>query len=417
MLSRFRGYESVVGLVALVSALGSASCGGAPEPVKTAATDSAKKTAEETKPAAPSDASKAGDKPVDNGADKPADKPAAQEPQPAKPREKFAVANVEFMDADERKKVTFGGKDLSAEACMLDTSVPDMKDEWFSNAMRGMAAAPDGSLYVIDNNKMVRHYIPQAGDSCKLGIDATFGDKGILKLPEDPERLFVLADGTLVANSWNSSQKIVNGKVESFNCHVDEIFADGKSGMQRAMDQLRRIDISGGCKETEWKYTGWEPPKPEKGKDPISYSVQRVIPWDKDFLLHVSLVGDHYLGIHSADGKLKVKIGKDANKDKDVKEGEDICWAADMGKCSSGLCVLDSNCRRLTSFDPKKGSMVESIKLRDLLGLSYPWPVAMVSTTGFTYIAVTNPEIKPLDAPKDAKEISHALIFRVKGLN
>jgi hypothetical protein len=114
---------------------------------------------------------------------------------------------------------------------------------------------------------------------------------------------------------------------------------------------------------------------------------------------------------------LKVKLGKDRDKDKNLRDGEDICWAADMGKCAAGLCVLDSNCRKLSAWDTKKGAMIDAVPVGDLIGLVYPWPVALVSAKGVTYIGVTNKEKQAEDAPKDAKEVNYALIFRIKGLN
>jgi hypothetical protein len=61
--------------------------------------------------------------------------------------------------------------------------------------------------------------------------------------------------------------------------------------------------------------------------------------------------------------------------------------------------------------------MIDSANLSDMIGLFYPWPVALVSTKGVSYLGVTHKEKKPDNAPENAKEISHALIFRIKGLN
>lgn len=415
MLSRFRHYGWNIGSFVALSAAIVAGCGGAADTAKTPPIDTAKKATGDAKPTSTADATKPAD--AEAKTDKPADKPTPPVVKPSAPKEKFALPNVEITPAEDRKKLVLAGKELSAEACLLDTSVPEMKDEWFSNALRGFAAAPDGSLYAIDNDQKIRHYIPEPGDTCKLAIDASFGDKGLLKLPEDPERIMVLDDGTLVITAWRKLHKYVGGKIESVDCDVKDVFPDGKTGFWHSGDEAKRVDIAAACKETEWKYKGWDAPKPEKGKDPEKFSIQSIRPWEKDFLVHMTIKGDHYLGIHSPDGKLKIKLGKDREKDKNLRDGEDICWAADIEKCAAGLCVLDSNCRRLSAWDPKKGEMIEAVEVGELIGLFYPWPVALVSTKGVSYMAVTNKEKKPENAPKDAKEFSHALIFRIKGLN
>lgn len=413
MLSRFRHYGWSIGSFAALSAALIAGCGGAADTAKTPPADTAKKATVDAKPASTADETKPAE--ADAKTDKPADKPAAIKP--GAPKERFALPNVEFSSPEDRKKVVLGGKEVSAEACLLDTSVSAMKDEWFANALRHMAAAPDGALYVYDQDKKVRRYVPEPGDTCKLAIDASFGEKGILTFPEDLEQMIVLADGTLVVLGWQKIYKYIGGKIETIDCRIKDLFPDGKTAFSHFSDEVKRVDIAAECKETEWKYKGWVAPKPEAGKDPQTYSVQSIRPWDKDLLIHMSISGSHYLGIHSTDGKLKMKMGKDREKDKNVKDGEDICYAADMGKCAPGLCVLDSNCRRLSAWDPKKGEMIDSVELSDLLGLFYPWPVAFVSTKSVSYMGVTHKEKKAEGAPEDAKEISHALIFRIKGLN
>ncbi len=400
-MSGLRHYGLIIGSLMVVA------CGGAAETPKTPVADAkVANTAEQKKPA---DVAAKTDKPSE---------PAAPEVKPAPPKEKFALPNVEFTPAGEREKLTLGGKEISAEVCLLDTSVPEMKDEWFSKALRSMAAAPDGSLYVLDNAFKVRHYIPAAGDTCKLAIDMAFGDKGLLTFPSEVERLSVLDDGSIFAYSFTKSYLYKAGKVEPLDCRLTALNSDGKTGFEYFMGDARLVgDVTGGCAVTDWKYQGWDAPKPEKGKDPGKWSVLSMQQWDKDILVTMNLEGDHFLGIHSQDGKLKVKFGKNRDKDKNVKEGEDICWAADADKCSAGLCVLDSNCRMLSAWDPKNGSMIDSVPVDKLLGVFYPWPVALVPVKGVSYLAVSHKEKQPEDAPKDAIKMNLGMIFRIKGLN
>ncbi|MBK9259675.1 MAG: hypothetical protein IPM54_07515 [Polyangiaceae bacterium] len=407
MLSRFRHCGMLMCLFAVVGAGAVAGCGGAGETTKTPVA--------ETKPAVTveEETPDVGEAKSDASVDKTA--PAKVEPTP--PKERFALPNIEIDRAEDREKVAIGGKEVSAEACLLDTTVSEMKHEWFSDAIRGLVAAPDGALYVFDHEKKVRRYVPEAGEICKLAIDAAFGEKGILQFPTELDRITMLDDGTLVGLGRGKIHKYLGGKFESIDCNVDDLFPDGKLGFDHFADEIRKIDVAAECKETDWKYKGWVAPKPEKGKNPEKYNVQSVRPWGKDYLVHMTIWGSHYLGIHSPDGKLKVKLGRDRDREKNVKDGEDICWAASTEKCAAGLCLLDSNCRRLSAWDPNKGTMIDTVELSDLLGVFYPWPVAIVSAKGAMYMAVSHKEKKPENAPKDAKDVSHALIFRIKGLN
>ena len=415
MFSRLARYQWISNVFLPAAVAVTSACGGSSEPVKTPAADTAKKPADAGNPA-PAEDKKPVEAEVKN--DKPADKPVT-EPKPTAPKERFALPNVAFDPPEDRKKITFGGKDVTAEACLLDTSVPELKDEWFANALRNMVAAPDGSIYLTDQDKKVRHYTPEPGETCKLAIDPKFGDKGMLAFPEEPERLTVLADGTLVVIGFNKFYKYVGGKVETVECKLHDLLPDGKSGFYRFVDDVRRIDDVATCKETDWKFKGWDAPKPEAGKQAEKWSVSRIMSWDKDYLLTMTMRGDYYLGIHSPDGKLKVKFGKDREKDKNLKDGEDICHVADAGKCAAGLCVLDGNCRQFTVWDPKKGTMIDSVPVSDLIGVFYPWPVAFAATKGFTYMGFTvkEKEMEGEAAKPSDKIPSYGVIFRVKGLN
>ncbi len=411
MLACFSRGQSLVSVLSLVTVSVLAACGGSSEVTKTPAVETAKTAAPETKSAPPVDEKKA--------AEVKTDKPAPKEDKPALPKERFALPNIEIRAAADKKPVKLNGKEIIAEACLMDTSVPDMQSDWFSDALRHMVMAPDGSIYVTDQDKNVRHYIPEPGETCKLAIDPNFGNKGIMKFPEAPERLSVLTDGTLVVMGFEKTHKYVGGKVETSDCRIREIAPDGKTAFYYFVDQASRIDIAGGCKETPWKYTGWELTKEDKAKDSQIWGILKIRPWEKDLLMLMTLRGSHYIGVQGQDGKLKRKLGKDSAKDKNVKEGESICHATDVSSCAGGICLIDSNCKRLSIWDPQKGALVDTTDIGDVLGIFMPWPVAIASAAkGTTYIGVTAKEPrgdKPMTA--DSKEISHAVIFRVKGLN
>lgn len=410
-LARYQVNSSVLAL-ALVSVV---ACGGAGDPVKTPDAEAKKKAVDNAKHA-PTNVQPPARADVKN--DKPAEK-RTTDSNPATPKERFALPNISLDPPEARRKITFGGQRLTAEACWLDTSVPELEDEWFPNPLRHLVASPDGSIYLTDQHNKVRHYIPEPGEVCKLAIDPSFGEKGLLTLPEDPKSLTVLPDGTLAVMGLNKFYKYIGGKAETIDCKVHDLFPDGKTGFSYRDDHVWRVDVPASCQETEWKFTGWDPPKAVPGQDSGKWLVSRVRPWNGDYLLFTSMHSDHYLGIHSPDGTLKIKIGKYREKLKNANETEDICHPADAGKCAAGICVLDYNCRKLTAWDPKNGKLIDSVLLGDLIGVYYPWPVAFASTKGFTYIGVTVEAKKDRDkTPKsDAKKISYGAVFRVKGLD
>jgi len=121
--------------------------------------------------------------------------------------------------------------------------------------------------------------------------------------------------------------------------------------------------------------------------------------------------------VHGRDGKLKFRVGK-PGADKKKMEGEQICWARDADTCAAGLCVLDSNCRRLSAWDAKKGTLVDAVDINELLGVFYSWPVDLVMAKGgVSYLAISHKEKGPENPPKDYKDMSVGMIFRIKGLN
>lgn len=389
----------VASFACLVSACGG---GGQDAPVKTPV-DTAKTEPAKTPAAA--------EKPVE-AAPKPEDKsaPAAETPKkPAGPKEKFALPNVKFDVDAESRKVSLGGKALTAEACLLDTSAPDMTHEWFNQAIRGLVAAKDGSLYVLDHEQKVRHYLVEPGETCKLALDPSFGAHGVFTLPTPADSISILDDGTIAAYTLGKLMRIQGGKVDSLNCSVKSVNGGGKTGFNFFGSEAEKVEIGTECKATSWKFAGW--PTGEKGA-----SVQFIQEMGKDVLVAASIEGTHYVAIHGADGKLKIKVGKDREKDK-AKDEELICWARDAKPCAAGLCIVDSNCRKMTAYDVKKGTLVGSIEIGNLLGLHYPWPSALVVGKGVSWIAASNKLVRPADAPKDAPDVNVGLIFRVKGLD
>ncbi|MDC0749646.1 hypothetical protein [Polyangium mundeleinium] len=387
--------------------LAAAGCGGG------GAATSAPQTGEEAKAGEPKAAGES--KAAEAAAPAPAADAAKAEEKPAAvtgKKEKFALPNVEIATGEEREKLTLAGKELVAEACLLDTSAPELRHEWFSQAIRSMALAPDGALIVLDHEKKVRRYVVQPGEPCKLGLDPAFGKGGVLAFPgELDDAIEVLADGTIVGFEFQKTHKYKDGKFETLDCSLKSIDPNGKRGWKSFAEEIESVDLAAECKATPWAYTGWPTGKESKDKP----SIQFVRSWGKDVVVAASVDSTHYVAIHGADGKKKFTLGKSS---KDTKEdGENICWARDADACAGGLCVVDSNCRDLAVWDTK-GKYVGVVDINTLLGLNYSWPVDLVMAKGgVAYMAASHKEKVPENAPKDFEAKSVGLIFRIKGLN
>ena len=339
--------------------------------------------------------------------------PKPEENKTAGTQGRFEIPNLPLEtpeEGEEPKVFKLGGKNLNVEVCALDTSAPPLKAEFFAHALREFAGSAKGELYVLDPQQKVRKYLPQKGDKCVLALDPSFGEKGVLTLPFTADKLHVLDDGTLVVVEFNRSHLYKNGKVESNGCEVSAggLSGDGKVAWTLWEGKIQKGEYSEACPDKkEWKYTGWDRSKKE--------FVYEVKDWGNQVILLGSLAPKHYVGIHRADGTLEFMLGKP----KAPKQNEDaeLCSVSDVDKCGAGVCVLDGNCRKLSAWDPKNGAFVGTVKVGDLLGLSYPMPVGIVVTKGASYMAATHDEKQPEDVPPDAKTMTVGAIFRITGLD
>lgn len=386
-----------------------AACGGGTKDANPT-TNTAKADAPKTDAVKP-DAAK-----TENGAASQTEKEAskADENKPAAPKGKFEIPNFPLKtleEGEEAEVFKLAGKELKVEACAMDTSAPPLRAEFFSHALREFAGSSKGELYVLDPANKIRKYVPQKGDKCVLALDSTFGEKGILTPPVTPDSLDVLDDGTLVVAEYTRSHMYKNGKFESNGCEVRVgLSRDGKVGWSLWEGKIEKGEYSEACPDKkEWKYTGWDKSKKE--------NVYGVKDWGNQVLLIGEAAPKHYIGIHKADGTQQFMLGKSKIKKSSVHDDDEFCSISDVDKCGAGLCVIDGNCRALSAWDPKNGNFIGTVKVGDLLGLSYPMPVGMVVTKGASYMAVTHDEKQPEDAPEDAKVMTIGGIFRITGLD
>jgi len=369
--------SSIVTGAGLALALSTASCGGPAGGAEGAATPPPGEKTVDPAPAATTDAK------------------AAPPPAPAEAKVKLALPPVEIEAAEEPLKL--GGKDVTAELCALDTSAPEMKATSFASAIRPLTVLPDGALIVIDHEGKLRKYVARKGDKCELALDTSFGQNGVLTVTDELTSLAAAPNGRLFAWSWSKLHRIDGNKAEASQCSVKAIDPGGTIGFSSFGTEITKLKLDAECAEEKW---------PVKGLTDKDASISLISPLPGgDVALSVSKKGSYFVGLHGPDGKQKLKLG--GAKDGD----EQICNVNDVEPCAQGLCVLDGNCRSIRAWDAKKGTFVGAIKVGDLLGVSYPWPVDIAMGKGVAYMTATH-------AGKDeGDERSYGMIFRIKGLN
>ncbi|MGZ3455964.1 MAG: hypothetical protein ACXVEF_40535, partial [Polyangiales bacterium] len=92
------------------------------------------------------------------------------------------VALPETQGTPEKKTADFGGHEVTIEVCSLDTALPPMTDSSWDRALPSMTVAADGTLYVLDPQNKIRHYVNRASRGCELVLDPKFGTNGLLDL-------------------------------------------------------------------------------------------------------------------------------------------------------------------------------------------------------------------------------------------
>jgi hypothetical protein len=93
--------------------------------------------------------------------------------------------------------------------------------------------------------------------------------------------------------------------------------------------------------------------------------------------------------------------------DKDYASKDRFGWVHAIGPCKTGVCVLDSNYRRLTIWKTD-GKFVASVDLSALFGLKYPWIADFDRNKTHTFFVAGQ--------DRDVKGVAEGNIYRVSGL-
>ena len=297
---------------------------------------------------------------------------AASAPSAAPAPAKAAVGLPAGVKMSAPKTKQLGGKSITADVCKLDKSGTDMQSKDFTDAIRGLAPAPDGGVYVVDHEGKIRKYLVQSASPCELALDAKFGHGGILALDPDPKKSNELdtvqidSKGTLYASGGNTKVRMItpDGTIMKICDDTGHFLVDRVTNDMYFNGQ--KVTVNGAkCDGKDMKYAGW-----------LGASQPDIIDAANGVVFVNGSVGKDKkstdkIGVYKPDGTKVALFG-------DLKGDGDICYAAGAQTCGIGQCVYDSNCRSLRAWTADGSKLVGAVDLNEMFGVSYSWPVKLV---------------------------------------
>lgn len=305
-----------------------------------------------------------------------------------------------------------GGVKVTAERCQMEGG--PLTDKSNLDVTRALRVIGD-KAYLVDADESIRAYDIAPGAACKLTIDKTFGTAGVMKLTDKIARLASDSAGHLFASSGVfGSTRLTGGKVD-FKCGARPqgylyVHPNGKLGIGTfANATVAKLSFDdNGCKSEPWVFQDMSDATKRKG--PLGNAQAVGFVGDTIFVggvlaKEVDPNEPRVVLALDAAGKEKFRFGA---VDKGGSSEDRFGWVHGIAPCKPGICVLDSNYRRIT-FWKTDGKYVGFVKLDKLFGLEYPWISDFsAGKNGTTYFA-TGQERQKSGA-------SEANIYRVSGI-
>ncbi|MDX2055754.1 MAG: hypothetical protein SFV15_25350 [Polyangiaceae bacterium] len=282
---------------------------------------------------------------------------------------------------------------------------------------RSIAADGKGGLYVPDDTSVRRYLTQSEGDQCNLVPDAKFGRGGSIDVKFQVYRLSIDPAGNVLACGWNQCA-LISGKKVLPAC--DAPFGRRKRIAEEPEDtrKERKTEPHGMLALTAFGSVGGGVSRMRTlmGVEIEDLQCKVEAHWIlEDFAISaVARFADTFY-VTGRDGqgvsKLLIHDLKQGRLGEVVSEEppseKAMCWVSSMVPCGEGLCMLDTQCNRVTVVD-KKGAFVNSYKLLDLLHTELPLrPVAIAPASSFEHFLLAH---EP--APKGAEP----RIYRVRNL-
>jgi hypothetical protein len=225
------------------------------------------------------------------------------------------------------------GTRVTLQLCRLDASAPAIESSEQSDATAPLAAAPDGTIWVIDHQKKLRHYVNRSATGCELVLDRAFADGGVLDLKDAEGRssfrsVAVDGKGVVYVTGNNKTKMLAGGKLVD---HCQGYFRAQPTSKLALLDGDRLLE-GDTCDGKSISFAkGFDPSAPE-------YARPRAIGLIDDEILvgGVDMEGKKEIskvGVHRADGSQRLKLGK--------AKGDEAMWGPDAAiKCGDDLCVF-----------------------------------------------------------------------------
>lgn len=299
---------------------------------------------------------------------------------------------------------TLGSSTLAAERCSFDGT--EMLGESAFKAIGPIAVATDGTIYVIDHEQQVRRYRAAKGTGCVLQLDTSFGEGGVLNLGQGlgrgPEGIAADTRGHIFVSSGMSGSWRITGNKVDYHCEVTrgEVSVDPTGTVGVALfgsSNPKKVSYTDtGCTQEPLKLQD-----PFDSLDAIGFVGKRLFVGGAKEIKGSRV---HLVREYNINGQpVGQPLGSPGSGD------DHLCNVGGFPACSHGVCVLDTNCRRIRAWG-SKGNFIGQANLMKLLGLRYPW------ISGFT------PAVKGVAFASASQErgqqtrVYEGLIYRVKGM-
>lgn len=280
--------------------------------------------------------------------------------------------------ASELAQLPFGAGKVKIEECSIDPPLKDEKKDPITSIAR-----VGQRLYVADGSKDVRVYSLKPG--CKLQLDATAGDKGIVRAESEIQSLSTDGKIASFSNGVFDSYREVGGKLTACGNHYLALHPSGTWGLTSFVNAtVDKVTIAGDkCTTQPWVLKDLSDAKKRVG--PLE-SVSSIA-----FVNDLAMVG----GIATEEQR-RVVIAFDAAGKERFRMGgpksiaeDGFGWVHAISACGPGVCVSDANFRSVSAWSAD-GKFIGRVKLDEVLKESVPWAQALAEDNGRLLVGVSD---------------------------
>jgi hypothetical protein len=302
---------------------------------------------------------------------------------------------------------TIAGRTAAVEVCTLE----GVQFQGTGTTSVFKSVAIDGERLLVATAAGALHALKISHDAgCVLSPDLEFGEDGVMTFERDVEWV-AAANGTIVASNGIFESYVIRGNHLAYTCEGDgyiELADTGTWGIAPWVSStVERISFGKeACTTEEWSLRDLGQPETRQGNF-TSVNASTIV--GSTVFIGGSLTASadpteqRVIGVFTAEGKEIRRFGGSS----ELSSPEKFGWVHAINGCTPGICVVDSNFRRLTLWD-ESGTFQGEIELGELFGLEYPWVNDFaLGTDGAAYF---------LAASEVGDDLAYGFIYRVTGL-